>query len=137
MSHFWETREAGKTYRIGIYGGAGFSAMSEAALTRRGLPLSYQQVFTQSIDKVWNEKVDVMLGNHPFHNDTFEKHERVLKGEKNAFIDPTEWQRYLQELKDCYADFLKLTPEEVTKMYEKSSLRVFRPKPAQLFEWNR
>jgi metallo-beta-lactamase class B len=137
MSHFWETKEGGKTYRVGIYGGAGFSSMSATALKNRGLPLSFQQVFTQSIDKVWNEKVDVMLGNHPFHNDTFEKHERVTKGDKNAFIDPTEWHRYLQELRDCYADFLKLTPEEVTKMYEKSSLLVFRPKPAKLFEWNK
>jgi metallo-beta-lactamase class B len=137
MSHFWETQEGGKTYRVGIYGGAGFSSMSESALKNRGLPLSFQQVFTQSIDKVWNEKVDVMLGNHPFHNDTFEKHERVLKGAKDAFIDPTEWQRFLQELKNCYQDFLKLTPEEVTKMYEKSSLLVFRDRPVSFHGWNK
>ena len=41
-----------------------------------------RDTFSRSIDKVWDEKVDVMLGNHPFHNDTYEKHERVLRGEK-------------------------------------------------------
>ena len=135
MSHFWETEEDGKTYRVGIYGGAGFVTVGAEKLKADGLPLTMQQVFAESIDKVWDEKVDVMLGNHPFHNDTYEKHERVLRGEADAFIDPTEWRRYLQELRDRYAEFLSLTPEEVKKMYEKTSFFVYRDKAIPDLEW--
>ena len=111
MSHFWETGIDGKTYKVGIYGGAGFVTVGKAALERAGLPLSIQQDFWDSIDKVWDEEVDIMLGNHPFHNDTFDKQERKKDGGPNPFIDPTEWHRYLQELRDRYGEILSKTPE--------------------------
>lgn len=95
----------------------------------------WQEIFVESIDKVWDREVDIMLGNHPFHADLFEKHERVMAGEKDAFIDSTEWHRYLQELKDCYEVFLTLTPEEVDEMYSKSYLFVFRDKALDEHEW--
>ena len=135
MSHFWTVQDQGKTYKVGIYGGAGFSTMSTARLQAAGKPLTWQTIFVDSINKVWDREVDVMLGNHPFHADLFEKHERFLNGDKNAFIDPTEWHRFLQELKDSYAAFLKLTTDEVTKMYEKSSLLLFRGISLPYHEW--
>lgn len=128
MSHFWELNdEEGRTLKVGIYGGAGFVTLSKEALERDGLPLSMQKVFAESIEKVWDEKVDIMLGNHPFHNDTYQKYERMRAGEKDAFIDPTEWKRYLQELKDRYAEFLKKTPEEVKEAYRKSQWEDYYP----------
>lgn len=128
MSHFWETEENGTTYRVGIYGGAGFVTLSEDRLKECGLTKEMRKIFSESIDKVWEEKVDVMLGNHPFHNDTYEKRERVLHGEKGAFIDPGEWQRFLAELRDRYTEFLALSPEEVRDMYRKSDFFVYRDK---------
>ncbi len=122
MSHFWDMEYKGKTIHVGIYGGAGFVSVSAEALKRDGLPLSMQQTFRDSIEKVWNEPVDLMLGNHPFHNDVYQKYVRRCHGEEDPFIDPGEWHRYLQELKDRYAAFLKLSPDEVKKMYEKSQL---------------
>ena len=122
MSHFWDMEYKGKTIHVGIYGGAGFVSLSEETLKRNHLPLSMQKTFVDSIDKVWDEKVDLMLGNHPFHNDVYQKYIRRCRGEEEPFIDPTEWHRYLQELKDRFAAFLKLTPEEVRKMYEHSQL---------------
>lgn len=79
-------------------------------------------------------KVDVMLGNHPFHNDTFEKMERFDQGDMNAFVDPDEWHRFLNELKTDYQAFLKLTPEEIEKMYEKSDFLIFRDKAIPFLE---
>lgn len=122
MSHFWQTEEDGQTLNVGIYGGAGFVSLSEAALKENGLPLEMQNIFTASIDKVWNEKVDVMLGNHPFHNDTYQKAKARKQGEKNPFIDPGEWHRFLTELKVRYQEFLRLKPEEVVEMYSRSYL---------------
>lgn len=122
MSHFWTLEDGGRTLRIGIYGGAGFVTVSKKALEEDGLPLSVQQTFLDSIDKVWDEPVDLMLGNHPFHNDTYHKYERMAGGDANAFIDPTEWHRFLSELRDKCRAFLAMTPEQVEKMYARTQM---------------
>ncbi|MCD8076786.1 MAG: MBL fold metallo-hydrolase [Lachnospiraceae bacterium] len=126
MSHFWDAYQDGESKKVGIYGGAGFVTLREKQIRENNMPANIREVFLQSIDKVWDEPVDIMLGNHPFHNDTFEKHERAMKETGNPFIDPTEWKRYLQELKDCYHQFLNLTEEQVEKMYEKSDFLTYR-----------
>lgn len=117
MSHFWDTEIDGKTMHVGIYGGAGFVTVSEKALREENLPLSLQKSFSDSIDKVWNEPVDIMLGNHPFHNDTYQKWEKAQPGGANPFVDSAEWHRFLSDLRTRYSDFLRKTPEEVAAMY--------------------
>lgn len=113
MSHFWNLRHDGKDYNVGIYGGAGYSTVSEEWLKKAGLPLSLRDDFLSSIEKVWNEPVDIMLGNHPFHNDTYRKAEKKKNGEEMAFVDPSEWRRFLSELKSGYLNFLDTPPEEI------------------------
>lgn len=122
MSHFWTMEDQGRTLRVGIYGGAGFVTLSRAALERNGQPLTLQKDFLTSIDKVWNEPVDLMLGNHPFHNDTYLKRKRVLAGEKDAFIDPGEWHRFLTDMRTKFQAFLSMTPQEVEAMYARSQI---------------
>ena len=113
MSHFWTLEHEGQTYHVGIYGGAGFISLSKEALEANGQPLSIRDDFAASIDKVWNEPVDITLGNHPFHNDTYPKYERMQRGERNPFIDPAEWHRFLSELKEEYRRFLPKSAEEI------------------------
>lgn len=120
MSHFWDMQDNGRTLHVGIYGGAGFVSVSEKSLREDGNDLSLRDAFAASIDKVWDEKVDVMLGNHPFHNDTYIKAGRAAAGNGNPYIDPTEWQRYLTELRTRFHDFLTKTPEQVDEMYAES-----------------
>lgn len=121
MSHFWTAhdRERGPA-RIGIYGGAGFGTVRTAFLEEAGLPLSLQQAFEASIQKVWCRPVDLMLGNHPCHNDTFSKWRRLQAGEQNPFWDPSEWQRFLGELRCYYRAFMALAPADQTALYERS-----------------
>ncbi|WP_352397427.1 MBL fold metallo-hydrolase [[Clostridium] aminophilum] len=125
MSHFWDMDYRGRTVHIGIYGGAGFVSLSKESLRKNNLPLSLQDAFLDSIAKVWDEPVDIMLGNHPFHNDIYQKYMRRCRGEEDPFLDPTEWHRFLQELKDRFLDFLKMTPEEVREMYRDSQLTMY------------
>ena len=115
MSHFWTMDYDGRTYRVGIYGGAGYSTVSEEWLKNAGLPLSLREEFLTSIEKVWDEPVDIMLGNHPFHNDTYKKAQRKKEGEELAFVDSSEWRRFLAELKTGYLKFLDTPPEELKK----------------------
>lgn len=138
QSHFWTTPSG---LKIGLYGGAGFSSMGTARLQKRGFNdeevARWQAIFAESIDKVWDKEVDVTLGNHPFHNDMFEKADANFAGDgtTNAFIDPTYWHTMLQELRDSYAAFLEMTPEEVDAMYKTSYLLIFRDKSINEHEW--
>lgn len=125
MSHFWQTYVDGKPKKVGIYGGAGFLALAKSSLEANGQPLYLREVFVQSIDKVWDEEVDIMLGNHPFHSDVYQKHQRVLAGETGAFEDKAEWHRYLQELRGEYHEFLNMTPQEISQQFAKSNLLAY------------
>lgn len=113
MAHFWDVEEGGKTYKVGIYGGAGFVTLTEEEIAANDLTMAIRDDFSHSIEKVWDEPVDIMLGNHPFHNDTWKKRLAQLEGAQDAFVDPVEWHRFLQELKDSYANFLSLDSEGV------------------------
>ena len=122
MSHFWDMTHQGQTIHVGIYGGSGYGSLSTEGLKKFGLPLSMQQTFLDSIQKVWDEPVDLMLGNHPFHSDEYQKHKRSLTEEKNPFIDPSEWHRFLQELRDGFQEFLTYTPEQAAELFAESHL---------------
>lgn len=122
MSHFWTMEADGRTVNVGIFGGAGYGSLAADRLRKSGLPLSIQQTFFDSIDKVWDEKVDLMLGNHPFHSDEYQKHMRQLKGEKEPFIDPSEWHRFLTELREGCRAFIVHTDENLNPPFTGSRL---------------
>lgn len=126
MSHFWTAYDGEESKKVGIYGGAGFVSLQEGFIKRMGLPADIRETFAKSIDKVYDEEVDIMLGNHPFHSDTFDKNERRKQEGGNPFVDPTEWQRYLTELRTCYQEFLNMTPDEIHDMYAESQFLVYR-----------
>lgn len=126
MSHFWTAYGEEGPKKVGIYGGAGFVTLRKSFREAHGLGDWICEAFSTSIDKVWNEEVDIMLGNHPFHNDTYEKHERAASRKENPFIDPAEWQRFLTELRMRYAEFRSKTEEEVMEMYKESSFLTYR-----------
>ncbi len=118
MSHFWDVEENGKVYKVGIYGGAGFVTLSPKWIKKDGGNVDeVRNTFLQSIEKVWDEPVDIMLGNHPFHNDLLIKYKQWKAGNKEAFINPNEWKLFLQELKDRFSAFCQLTQEEIDVMY--------------------
>ncbi len=122
MAHFWETTVDGVPKKVGIYGGAGFGALSYSSLKNNAQPLALRKQFSESIRKVWDEEVDLMLGNHPFHNDVYQKGERVRAGEKDAFLDASEWKRFLGNLEEEYRTFLEMTEEEITEWFRESHL---------------
>lgn len=125
MSHFWTAYDGQESKRVGIYGGAGFLALQEGFIKKMGLPSDIRQTFADSIEKVFDEEVDIMLGNHPFHNDTFEKHEQQTET-NNPFVNSEEWKRYLGGLRDEYQTFLTMTEEQIHATYGESKFLVYR-----------
>lgn len=94
MSIFFNTKDGDKEYRAGMFGGGGLNTMSRAYLEKYDIPMSIRQDYLHSIDKVFNELVEVHLGNHLGDNRHSDKLERVGQG-PNPFIDTTTWQRLL------------------------------------------
>lgn len=76
-----------------MHGGVGLNTLTCDFLTRYGLPFENRNKFRQGLHSVKNEKVDIVLGNHPGQNDTEGKRKRVLEGEN--VIDSGEWERFL------------------------------------------
>ena len=125
MSHFWEMEHEGKKLHVGIYGGSGYGSLSTEGLRKFGQPLEMQRIFVESIQKVWDEPVDVMLGNHPFHSDEYQKNRRSLTEKSNPFIDPSEWHRFLTELKTGFEEFLTYTPDQMRDLFAESHLKEY------------
>lgn len=110
MSPFFDVTEDGVTYRVGMFGGAGVGSLQKAFLEERGLPTDCREKYVDSVKKLMNEKVDVFIGNHVWNNDTEGKIEKLGKSEKNPFVDPEEWQRFLEERLEEAEELFKSDP---------------------------
>ena len=95
MSFFFDVTDGERTYRAAMFGGAGMNSMRKPWLDSRGLSYSCRDDFLNSLAKVRDEKVDILIGNHPGDADTAGKHQRMKDGEENPFLDPTAWHRRL------------------------------------------
>ncbi|MDK2964753.1 MBL fold metallo-hydrolase [Lacrimispora sp.] len=107
MSFFFDTIDNGTTYHVGYFGGAGYNTLYKKALENDNLPLSCRQQFLDSLQKVRNEPVDIVLGNHPLQNDTLEKRKRMQNEPgTNPFIDSSEWVNFVDTLTEKFNEFL-------------------------------
>ena len=99
LSFFFDVEEDGKTYRAGMFGGAGTNTLIHQFLTEHGVPFENRQKFLSSIERLLGERVELFLGNHVGNNDTAGRLDRVRAGEKEAFIDPEAWIAFLNNRK--------------------------------------
>lgn len=108
MSFFLNVEENGRTYRAGMFGGAGFITLYKEFLLINNLPQELQQTFLQSIRRLKKEHVDIVLGNHPGPNHIMEKRERqIADPDKNPFIDADDWENYLNWVETEFLQFLE------------------------------
>lgn len=99
------TDDDGKTYRCALFGGATTVTMYKKHLKKYGIRMSILEDFPNSLKRLHSEKVDIVLGNHPRQNDTLGKIARMKDGEPNPWIDPTEWDRFLDNTLAMFRDF--------------------------------
>jgi metallo-beta-lactamase class B len=60
----------------------------------------------ETIQKLWNEKVDITLGNHPAQNNTLGKRKFMIENPgTNPFINPQGWQIFLSCLEEKRLEF--------------------------------
>jgi len=91
ISVFFETEEAGKTYRVGMFGGAGANTLAAGHFDYPDCRAEYRA----SLDRLRKETVDVFIGNHVWNNDTQVKGELLLRTGENRFVDAALWRQFL------------------------------------------
>ena len=112
-SFFFDVTDGKDIYRAGMHGGIGMNSMKTDFLKERGLPTDCRQKFLDGLDRVQNEKVDIVLGNHASQNDTEGKLARLSKEDKNPFIDSAEWGRFIDS---CRKRMDRLQEEDPCQM---------------------
>jgi len=91
ISLFFETKEGEKTYRVGMFGGAGANTLKQGSFDYEGCREDYRN----SVNRLRQEAVDVFIGNHTWNNNT-EEHAKILaETGENRFIDASLWHRFL------------------------------------------
>lgn len=91
VSFFFDTEENGRTYRVGMFGGAGANTLAQGKFDYDGCREDYRN----SLHRLQKEQVDVFIGNHTWNNDTAAKGELLLKTGENKFIDREVWHQFL------------------------------------------
>ena len=110
LSLFFEADGPEGRKRFGNYGGFGFNTLGGDYLRQIGDPeFKTRQVFLDSLAKVHDRPVDIMLGNHCSNNDTLGRRKRQIEDPDgpNPFIDPTWWAKYLDQKRDELLAFMK------------------------------
>ena len=110
FSFFWDIEFEGKIYRAGTMGGAGLNTMQSWYVKKYALESeNWRGAFRSSIARCRREKVDIFIGNHANQNQTPEKYQELLAGNKLAFYDPEAWGKFLD---GCQAALDKLEAED-------------------------
>lgn len=91
ISFFFDTEENGKTYRVGMFGGAGHNTLHRENYEYEGCVQDY----FNSVARLKKEKVDVFIGNHADNNDTAGKGKILRETGENLFIDGNIWYEFL------------------------------------------
>lgn len=109
MTFFFHVTDGEKTYRAGYFGGVGFLTVYKLYCRQYGMPETKCACMAESIRKVWDEQVDILLGNHPAQNCTIEKRQWMLDNPgKNPFINPDAWHIFLTALEKRRKEFEEL-----------------------------
>ena len=97
MAFFFDLEEDGVVRRAGMHGGVGVNSMKTDFLRRYGFSAACRQQFLDGIERLKDEPVEVLVGNHLGNYDALGKVRRREENPSgpNPFVDPTEWKRVL------------------------------------------
>ena len=109
-SYFFDVTDGKDICRAGMHGGVGYNTLKSDFLKANSLSGDCRQKYIYGLDKVLNEKVDITLGNHVGQNNTEGKLARLGLEDKNPFIDPAEWQRFIANCKNGMLELIESDP---------------------------
>ena len=96
-SFFFDVTDGERSYRAGLFGGAGRNTLRRGFMAKHGIPKENRQKMAESIRRLMDERVEIFLGNHLTDNKTEEKLAAIRDGCENPFLssDGEEWRTYL------------------------------------------
>jgi metallo-beta-lactamase class B len=108
MTYVFEVTEGKETHTAGLYGGIGVNTLCRDFIAKYGTA-DCRDVHLKSLEKVRNKPVDIVLGNHTGQNHTKEKLKAMSENPagKNPFIDPREWNEFIDSAEDLYKRMLR------------------------------
>ena len=106
LSFFFDVTDGKTTYAAAMFGGAGMNSLYNEFLDSYGLPHSLRDDFLASLEKVRDEHVDIIVGNHPGDSQIIQKYPIFKAGEENPFIDPEAWRRRLDQFRERFEDMV-------------------------------
>lgn len=107
MSIFFDIEEDGNTYHVAMHGGVGINSLTKDFLDKYSLPYSLREDFIKGIDKVIDRDVDIFIGNHVWNNKTDERYQKLIAGDKDAFVDKEQWKKFLEGVKKEFENLQK------------------------------
>ena len=96
-SFFFPATYRGKVVNCAIHGGLGAGVLTDKSLKESGLPASLREDYCESIEKVIDRGVDVVLPSHAGHpvDYDFLGIADGAPGAGGSFVDPSAWRRML------------------------------------------
>ena len=91
VSFFFNITDNGKTYRVGMFGGAGANTLVRGKFDFEGC----REAYRNSLHRLMKEKVDIFIGNHTWNNNTYHKSITLRETGENLFIDDKIWNEFL------------------------------------------
>jgi len=109
MAFFFDATDGVVHHPVGYWGGVGFLGVYKEFLEKYKLPMDTCQILKASIQKLSQESVDILLGNHPNHNCLIEKRDYMLRNPGTTpFLNPDSWKIFLRSLEDRRLNFEQL-----------------------------
>ena len=104
-SYFFNVTDGERTLTACLHGGAGLNTLCRPYCEAHGV--NWRADFVASLQSVMDEPVDIFLGNHTPQNDTAGRMDRLMKGEKDAFVDRSAWRAFLESVLALYEQMLR------------------------------
>jgi len=96
ITYFLHFEDCGEKRVAALFGGYGTNTLTDEYLGKYNLDGGMRVAYKESLQILMQRKVDVLLGSHPGHNDTFGKAAGLASG-KNPFVAAEEWPVFLSD----------------------------------------
>lgn len=108
MTYIFDVTAGKETHTAGLYGGIGVNTLCRDFIEKYG-NADCRDVHLKSLEKVRNEHVDIVLGNHTAQNHTREKFKEMCDHPEgqNPFIKPHEWNEFIDFAENLYNQMLR------------------------------
>ncbi|MDS0525396.1 MBL fold metallo-hydrolase [Clostridium sp. SHJSY1] len=94
-SFFFDDKDQkGNVYHCGMHGGIGLNTLDDENIKKSGWPVSIREEFLNSLLKVRNMKIDIVLGSHPSQVNMLEKIEEITDT-FNPYLDESLWAKFI------------------------------------------